>query len=128
VFRFRGLLQQSVEAHRRAAELDPATITSVAHTLFLGGEYPSTIETYSGRAAYYLDAAAWAALGDRKRAIALLSERLGKMSLSKLMTALMRSLLALLEGRADEAVRRMEATDTNREPKFWCISRDTSLS
>jgi tetratricopeptide (TPR) repeat protein len=65
VFRFRGLLQQSIEAHRRATELDPAIITSIAHTLFLAGEYASAIETYSGRAAYYLDAAAWAALGDR---------------------------------------------------------------
>ncbi len=118
VFRFRGLLQQSVEAHRRAAELDPAIITSVAHTLFLAGEYASAIETYSGRAAYYLDAAAWAALGDRKRAIALLRERLDRMSLSKLMIALMSSLLAVLEGRADEAVRLMEATDTTREPEI----------
>ena len=118
VLRFRGLLQESVEAHRRAAELDPAIVTSVAHTLFLAGEYASAIETYSGRAAYYLDAAAWAALGDRKRAIALLSERLGSMSLSKLMTALMGSLLALLEGRGDEAVRLMEATDTTREPEI----------
>jgi hypothetical protein len=58
VFRFRGLLQQSMEAHRRAAELDPAIITSLAHTLFLAGEYASAIETYSGRAAYYLNAAA----------------------------------------------------------------------
>src|SRR6266851_5885357 len=118
VFRFRGLLQQSVEAHRRAAELDPAIITSVAHTLFLAGEYASAIETYSGRAAYYLDAAAWAALGNRERAIALLRERLGAMSLSKLMTALMSSLLALLEGRCDEAVRLMEATDTTHEPEI----------
>jgi len=118
VLRFRGLLQQSVEAHRRASELDPAIITSVAHTLFLAGEYASAIETYSGRAAYYLDAAAWAALGDQKRAIALLRERLGRMSLSKLMTALMSSLLALLEGRGDEAVRLMEAVDTTREPEI----------
>ena len=118
VFRFRGLLQQSAEAHRRAAELDPAIITSVAHTFFLAGEYASAIETYGGRAAYYLDAAAWAALGDRKRAIALLRERLDKMSLSKLMTALMSSLLALLEGKADEAVGLMEETDTTREPEI----------
>jgi DNA-binding winged helix-turn-helix (wHTH) protein len=118
VFRFRGLLQQSMEAHRRAAELDPAIITSVAHTLFLAGEYASAIETYSGRAAYYLDAGAWAALGDRKRAIALLRERLGRMSLSRLMTALMSSLLALLEGRTDEAVRLMETVDTTREPEI----------
>jgi len=38
VLHFRGLLQQSVEAHRRAVELDPASITSVARTLFLAGE------------------------------------------------------------------------------------------
>jgi tetratricopeptide (TPR) repeat protein len=118
VFRFRGMLHQSVEAHRRAAELDPAIITSVAHTFFLAGDYASAIETYSGRAAYYLDAAAWAALGNRKRAIALLCERLGRMSLSRLMIALMSSLLALLEGRADDAVRLMQTADTTREPEI----------
>jgi DNA-binding winged helix-turn-helix (wHTH) protein len=118
VLRFRGLLQQSIEAHRRATQLDPVILTSVAHTYFLAGDYASAIETYSGRAAYYLDAAAWAALGDRKRAIAILRERLGKLSLSTLMTALMSSLLALLEGKADEAVRLMETADTTREPEI----------
>jgi DNA-binding winged helix-turn-helix (wHTH) protein len=118
VFRFRGLLRLSIEAHGRAVELDPAIITSVAHTMFLAGEYASAIETYSGRAAYYLDAAAWAALGHRRRAITLLRERLGRMALSTLMTALMSSLLALLEGRADEAVRLMEIADTTREPEI----------
>jgi DNA-binding winged helix-turn-helix (wHTH) protein len=118
VFRFRGLLQQSIEAHRRATKLDPVILTSVAHTYFLAGDYPAAIEAYSGRAAYYLDAAAWAALGDRKRAIAILRERLGRMSLSTLMTALMSSLLALLEGKADEAVRLMETADTTREPEI----------
>ena len=118
VLRFRGLLRQSVEAHRQAKELDPTIITSVAHTLFLAGEYASAIEAYSGRAAYYLDAAAWAALGDRSRAIALLRERLDRMTLSKLMTALMSSLLAVLEGRAEDAVRLMEAADTTHEPEI----------
>jgi DNA-binding winged helix-turn-helix (wHTH) protein len=118
VLRFRGLLRQSVEAHRQAKELDPTIITSVAHTLFLAGEYASAIEAYSGRAAYYLDAAAWAALGDQSRAIALLRERLERMSLSKLMTALMSSLLAVLEGRAEDAVRLMEAADTTHEPEI----------
>ena len=117
VLRFQGLLQRSLEAHRRARELDPAIITSVAHTLFLAGEYASAIEAYSGRAAYYLDAAAWAALGDRSRAITLLRERLDKMTLSKLMTLLMSSLLAVLEDRAEDAVRLMEAADTTREPE-----------
>jgi DNA-binding winged helix-turn-helix (wHTH) protein len=118
VFRFRGLLQESIEAHRRATQFDPAIHTSVAHTHFLAGDYPSAIETYNGRAAYYLDAAAWAALGDRKRAIAILRERLSRMSLSTLMTALMSSLLALLEGKAHEAVRLMETADTTREPEI----------
>ena len=118
VFRFRGLLQESIEAHRRATQFDPAVHTSVAHTHFLAGDYPSAIETYNGRAAYYLDAAAWAALGDRKRAIAILRDRLSRMSLSTLMTALMSSLLALLEGKAHEAVRLMETADTTREPEI----------
>ena len=112
------MLPPSIEAHKRATQLDPAIITSVSHTLFLAGEYASAIETYSGRAAYYLDAAAWAALGDSKRAITLLRERLGKMSLSNFMTALMSSLFALLEGRSDEAVRLMETADTTREPEI----------
>lgn len=118
VFRFRGLLAESLEAHRQAATLDPAIVTSVAHTLFLAGEYGSAIESYGGRAAYYLDAAAWAALGERERAITLLRERLERMSLSRLMTALMRSLLALLEGRDQDAVALMQAADATLEPEI----------
>jgi DNA-binding winged helix-turn-helix (wHTH) protein len=118
VFRFRGLLEQSIEAHKRAAELDPAVVTSVAHTLFLSGEYESAIDAYGGRASYYLDAAAWASLGDRKRAITLLRGRLDKMALSRLMAALMGSLLALLEGRAADAVRIMDETDTTCDPEI----------
>jgi DNA-binding winged helix-turn-helix (wHTH) protein len=118
VLRFRGLLDQSLEAHKRAAELDPAIVTSVAHTFFLAGEHARAIEAYGGRAGYYLDAAAWAALGAKERAIDLLRERLGSMSLSKLMTALMGSLLAILEDRAAEAAALMEAADTLREPEI----------
>ena len=43
---------------------------------------------------------------------------LDRMSLSKLMTALMSSLLAVLEGRAGDAVRLMEAADTTCEPEI----------
>jgi DNA-binding winged helix-turn-helix (wHTH) protein len=118
VLRFRGLLRESVAAHRRAVELDPAITTSVAHTFFLAGQYKTAIEAYSGRAGYYLDAAAWAALGDRKQAVDLLRERLSNTSFSKLITALMASLLAILEGKADEAERIMDETDTSREPEI----------
>jgi DNA-binding winged helix-turn-helix (wHTH) protein len=118
VLRFRGLLQESVAAHRRAVELDPVVATSVAHTFFLAGHYKTAIEAYSGRAAYYLDAAAWAALDDRKQAIALLRERLSNTSFSKLITALMASLLAILEGKTDEAESIMDEADTSREPEI----------
>jgi DNA-binding winged helix-turn-helix (wHTH) protein len=118
VLRFRGLLRESVAAHRRAVELDPAVTTSVAHTFFLAGQYKTAIEAYSGRAAYYLDAAAWAALGDRKQAVALLRERLSKTSFSKRITALMGSLLATLEGKTDEAESIMDEAETSREPEI----------
>jgi DNA-binding winged helix-turn-helix (wHTH) protein len=118
VLRFRGLLQESVAAHRRAVELDPAVSTSVAHTFFLAGQYKTAIEAYSGRSGYYLDAAAWAALGDGKQAVALLRERLSSTSFSKLITALMASLLAILEGKPDEAESIMDEADTSREPEI----------
>jgi len=118
VLRFRGLLRESVAAHRRAVELDPAVTTSVAHTFFLAGQYKTAIEVYSGRTGYYLDAAAWAALDDRKQAIALLRERLSNSSFSKLITALMTSLLAILEGKTDEAKSIMDHADTSREPEI----------
>lgn len=116
--RYRGLLEQSVEAHKHAVEMDPAVSTSVAHTFFLAGEYASAIQAYRGRGAYYLDAAAWAALGKTEQAASLLRERLEKMPLSELMAALMRSLLALLEGNSEEAVRLMEAADTTCDPEI----------
>ena len=118
VLRFRGLLRESVAAHRRAVELDPAVTTSVAHTFFLAGRYKTAIEVYSGRTGYYLDAAAWAALDDRKQAIALLRERLSNSSFSKLITALMTSLLAILEGKTDEAKSIMDNADTSHEPEI----------
>ncbi len=117
VLRFRGLLRQSIRAHQRAVELDPGIDTSVAHTYFLAADYPSAIESYKGRGAYYLDAAAWTMLGESKRAINLLRERLRTMSLSNLMHALLGSLLAMLQDKSDEAVRLMAAADTAHEPE-----------
>jgi len=118
VLRFRGLLRESVAAHRRAVRLDPAVTTSVAHTFFLAGQYKTALEAYSGRTGYYLDAAAWAALDDRKQALALLRERLSNVSFSKLITALMTSLLAILEDKRDEAKNIMDNADTSREPEI----------
>ena len=117
VLRYCGLLDESVVAHRRAVALDPAIATSVPHTYFLRCEYEATIESYSGRAGYYLDAAAWAALGDVNRSIVLLRDRLAGARLSPLISGLMSSLLALLDGSRGEAIESMRAVDVVREPE-----------
>ncbi|HLK66097.1 MAG TPA: winged helix-turn-helix domain-containing protein [Bryobacteraceae bacterium] len=118
VLRFCGLLDESVLAHQRSTALDPTLWTSVAHTYFLRGEYEATIESYSGRKGYYLDAAAWAAMGDSQRAISLLCDRLEDRQLSPLMAGLMGSLLALTENRPEDAVALVEETQVDYEPEI----------
>jgi DNA-binding winged helix-turn-helix (wHTH) protein len=117
VLRFCGLLKQSVDADKRAKELDPMILTSVPHSLFLMGEYAATIDAYSGRTGYYLDAAAWAALGNKSYSAALLSERLSLGTLSDLMAGLMRSLLAVVEGRVNDAIACMQSMQITHEPE-----------
>ena len=117
VLRFCGLMEESVAAHERAIALDPTVSTSVAHTYFLQGEYERVFETYVGKR-YYLDAAAWAAMGDTDHAIAVLHERLTHPKLSPLMFGLMASLLAVLEGRSEEAIAVIEHTEVLHEPEL----------
>ena len=116
--RFRGLLEESIRAHHRATELDPTIVTGVAHTYFLNGDFAAAIEAYGGRGAYYLDAAAWAALGDRKRAATLVRKRLLERSLSNPVLSLMSSLLALLDGRLEDAIKIMDQNDPSRDPEI----------
>jgi DNA-binding winged helix-turn-helix (wHTH) protein len=116
VLRCCGLLDESVAAHERAVALDPTIGTSVAHTLFLQGEYANVFENYTGKK-YYLDAAAWAALGEVQRAARLLRTRLCQPELGPLIEGLMTSLLAVLEGRRDEALGVMEGTEVVHEPE-----------
>ena len=116
VLRCCGLLDASVSAHERAVRLDPTIKTSVAHTHFLRGEFARVFETYTG-ALFYLDAAAWAALGAVDRAAGLLRQRLSQPQLGPVMSTLMGSLLAVLEGRGREAVELMETAKIDREPE-----------
>ena len=67
---------------------------SIPHTLFLAGDYVSCIDKW--RTGYYLDAAAWTALGDEQTASTLLRDRLARMSVSSIGTALLGSLLDLI--------------------------------
>jgi len=116
VFRYCGLLQESLDAHQQAVCLDPAIRTSVAHTHFVRAEFPRVFETYTG-ALYYLDAAAWAALGARDRAALLLRERVAQPALGKTMMLLMSSLLAVLDGKAQQAVDLMNDSADIQDPE-----------
>lgn len=114
MFRYCGLLTQSVEAHNRAVELDPAIATSIAHTYFLKGDFAATLDWYEGRTGAYLDAVAWAALGEKRRAITLLRQRA---SSSGLIAPLIQSLLAVLEDRAGEAHAIMDKGQAGQDPE-----------
>ncbi len=63
-------------------------------------------------------AAAWAALGLRDRAVALLHHRLDTLPLSSLIKALLDSLLSALEGQTGQAVRVMQGADVTHEPEI----------
>ena len=115
-FRYCGLLEESLAAHEDAVCLDPTIRTSVAHTHFARGEFSRVFETYTD-ALYYLDAAAWAALGARDRAAQLLRERLKRAPLSKTISTLMSSLLAVLDGETKCAAELMGDLDGFRDPE-----------
>jgi DNA-binding winged helix-turn-helix (wHTH) protein len=117
VLRFCGLLDESVEAAIRATRLDPAIATSLPHSLFLRGDYAAAIEAHSGKTGYYLDAAAWAAIGEHRHVQKLLRERLQGRQLSDLMGGLMESLWAIAEHRFEDARTRMEAMRVRNEPE-----------
>ncbi len=117
VCRYCGLIDESLEAHRRAVRINPAIVTSLPHTLFLNVDYAGTLDTYGGRAGYYLDAACWAALGHEARARELLRKRLETMPLAGTMHILMASLSAALEGRRDEAMHLATEADAYQEPE-----------
>ena len=119
VLRLCGLLDESIELSETVRRIDPAIVTSAPHTHFLKCDYRATLETYGGRSSYYLDAAAWAALGQTQRARKLLTQRLlGKAAPpTGFIGVLMRSLNGLLAGRKAEAAFLMRGFRIDHEPE-----------
>ena len=127
VFRHCGLLDESVVAHQRAVALDPTIRTSIAHTYFLQGRYADVFENYIGNH-FYLDAAAWSAMGEVDRAVTLLRTRLAQSELSPLMRTLEASLLAVLENKRTEALELiMHNTLLIQEPEVHFYLSGSSL-
>jgi DNA-binding winged helix-turn-helix (wHTH) protein len=116
VLRCCGLLQHSVAAHHRAVQLDPTVRTSVAHTYFLQGDYPNVFTSYMSHG-YYLDAAAWAGMGQTEHAVSLLNTRLPQPDLSPFMSSMMSSLLAALEGQPQDVAALAESAAIAADPE-----------
>ena len=98
VFRYCGLLRESIHAHDRARNSTPPSSPVSLIACFFAGEYAAAIEAYGGRTGGYLDAASWAALGETQRAVTLMYDRTTREVFSGIMSSLMKSLLLLLEG------------------------------
>jgi hypothetical protein len=72
--RFCGLLDQSRAAHDRARALEPAILTSVAHTYWLRGEFDLALRETTGDIGY-MPGLALASLGRHADAVAALRWR-----------------------------------------------------
>jgi eukaryotic-like serine/threonine-protein kinase len=109
VCRYCGLLAASLAAHDQARRLDPHIRTSVAHTYFMVEDYRNVVSNSSGGDSLYILPLALSQLGREPEAIQLLRERLQEPYSLPRICLHGRSLLALLEGRADDSVREAES-------------------
>jgi DNA-binding winged helix-turn-helix (wHTH) protein len=118
--RFCGLLEASRAAHDRARALDPSSVTSVAHTYWLLGEYEAALRETIGDIGY-MPGLALASLGRTADAIAALRWHEPGLRDNRA-RAFVVSLRALLEGRAEEsraALARAEDHITDPEARYY---------
>ena len=100
--RFCGLLEASRTAHHRARALDPAIVTSVAHTYWALGDYENALRETTGDIGY-MPGLALASLGRYGDAIAALRWR-ERDTRDNRVRAFLISLRALLEGQTAQSL------------------------
>src|SRR4029453_6572751 len=109
VCRYCGLLDASFAAHDQALRLDLQIPTSAGHTPSMCGDYSNVLTTSSGGDSLYIYPLALSQLGREPEAIHVLQERLQEPTSVPIMSLYGRSLLALLERRADDSLREAES-------------------
>jgi DNA-binding winged helix-turn-helix (wHTH) protein len=114
--RFCGLLEASRRAHDRARSLDPAVITSVAHTCWLLHDNQGALQETAGDIGY-ISGLALASMGRPVDAIAALQWR-ERDTRDNRARAFLVSLRALLQDRRDESLAALErAADDLTDPE-----------
>lgn len=124
--RFCGLLEESRLAHDRARALDPAIVTSIAHTHWLLGDHDAALRETAGDIGY-LPGLALASLGREPDAIAALRWR-ERDTRDNRARAFLVSLRATLEGEHDEsrAALQRAAEDLDDPEALYYLARTWS--
>jgi len=118
--RYCGLLDASEAAYERARRLDPAVVTSVAHTFLMKGDYERAIATDVSDPPY-VKAIALAQMGRVSEALVLLHAGI-RPGLHRFLHGTIVSITATLEGRQDETatvVRQMAKSDFSDPEGFY---------
>ena len=102
--RYTGLLDASVAAYHRATRLDPAIVTSAAHTFFMLGQYQRAIELDSDRSPY-VSVFAHSALGQGEAAAALCRAAKADTGRHAHVELMMNLIEAVAEGRIEDGRR-----------------------
>lgn len=114
--RFCGLLESSRIAHDRARALDPAIITSVAHTCWMLGDYDGALRETAGDIGY-MPGLALASMGRQADAIAALQWR-ERDTRDNRARAFLVSLRALLQNQREESLVALQrAADDLTDPE-----------
>jgi serine/threonine protein kinase/tetratricopeptide (TPR) repeat protein len=119
--RYVGLLDASVAAYHRATRLDPAIVTSVAHSFFMLGQYQRAIEVDSDNPPY-VSVISHVALGQHDEARALVaaaSANPGTHPHVELMIQLFTGLLTGHHATGQEALRELTAFTGFSDPEGW---------